>query len=286
EAAFLGHVGFAVSNIFGALFHNVTGGVFTHAPKGAGDEVKQCYKQLARASRNFALVADMTVALLGGGLKRKQKVTGRLADALSELYILSCTLKRFEDDGKPEADEDLVLLAMSNGMHRFERALLGAINNFPVKPARLLLRWLVFPFGRHYDPADDDVGQAVVRRLLEPGSFRDRLTRDIFVSKDVNDPTGLLEVTLEKAVAAEAAEKKLDRAVRDGVVRRFHGLDWFQDAVDKGVLTQAEADQLREVEMLTDRVIAVDHFDPAEVRPNFMQPGHNARASLQAEAAE
>jgi len=283
EKAFLGHVGFAVANVFGALFHNLTGGVFTHAPSNAG-EMKLCYKQLSRASRNFALVADMSVALLGGGLKTKQKITGRLADALSELYILSCVLKRFEDDGRLEADEEIVALAMANGLNRFERAMVGAINNFPVAPARPFLRWIVFPFGRHYDPAPDAVGHNVVRALLAPGDFRDRLTRDIFISDDVNDPMGLLEVTLAKAVAAEEPEKKLDRAVRAGTVRRYHGIDWFADAVGAGVLTEAEAADLRELETLTDRVISVDHFDPAEVRPNHMAPGHNVRGADMAAA--
>ena len=285
ERAFLGHVGFAVSNAFGALFHNLSGGVFAKAPANAGD-IKQCYKQLSRASRNFALVADLTVAMLGGGLKTKQKLTGRLADALSELYLLACVLKRFEDDGRPEADRDVVALAMANGLNRFERALLGAINNFPVGLAALAMRWLVYPFGRHYDPAEDDLGRDVVRELLKPGEMRDRLTRDIFISKDANDPMGLLEVTLEKTLAAETAEKKLDRAVRDGTVLRFHGRDWFAEAMQKGVLTAAEAEQLRELEGLTDRVIAVDHFDPDEVRPNYMQVGHNVRSVAAASAAE
>ncbi|MEQ1614865.1 MAG: acyl-CoA dehydrogenase domain-containing protein, partial [Hyphomicrobiaceae bacterium] len=94
----------------------------------------------------------------------------------------------------------------------------------------------------------------------------------------VNDPTGLLEVTLEKVIAAEPAEKKLDRAVRDGVVLRYHGRDWIGDAVAKNVITESEGIALREVEVLTARVIAVDHFDPAEVRPHYLTAGHNARA--------
>ena len=117
----------------------------------------------------------------------------------------------------------------------------------------------------------------VAKHALQPGDVRDRLTRNIFVSKDVNDPTGILEVTLEKVVAAEPVEKKLEKAIRDGQVRRYHGIDWFADAVAKGVLTADEADQLREVERLVARVIAVDHFDPAELKPNYATLGHNAR---------
>jgi len=84
-------------------------------------------------------------------------------------------------------------------------------------------------------------------------------------------------VTLEKVIAAEPVEKKLEKAIRDGVVRRYHGIDWFADAVARNVLTEAEAEQLREVERLTARVIAVDHFDPAEVTPNYVSLGHNQR---------
>jgi acyl-CoA dehydrogenase len=115
---------------------------------------------------------------------------------------------------------------------------------------------------------------------------RDRLTRDIYVSRDVNDPTGLLEVTLEKVVASEEAERKLDRAIRAGTVRRYHGIDWIGDAEKAGVLTRDEASLLREVETLTARVIAVDHFDPAEVKPHYMKAGHNTAAAQRSAAAE
>jgi acyl-CoA dehydrogenase len=283
DEAFRGHVSFSLSNMAGALFHNLTLGLFADAPKEAS-ESRSVYRQLSRSSRNFALVADLTVALLGGGLKTKQKLTGRLADALSELYLVSCVLKRFEDDGRPESDRPIVALAAANGLDRFEQALRGTISNFPIGFARALMRVLVFPLGRHYYPASDRLGSRVVRLAIEPGAVRDRLTRHIFVSKDVRDPTGLLEVTLTKVIASEEAEKKLERAIRAGTVRRYHGIDWIGDAVTKGVLTESEGTQLKEVEGLVARTIAVDHFDPSELRPNYMQPGHNALAAQSAAA--
>ena len=284
EAAFLGHVSFAVSNVAGALFHNLTGGIFGKVPP-ACEGTAEWYRRLWRASRNFARVADLTVATLGGGLKVKQKLTGRLADALSELYFLACVLKRYEDDGRPQADLKIVAFVAQNGLYRFEEALAGTIENFPVAPVRWLMRRCVFPLGRVWRPASDRLGHEIVRLACEPGEVRDRLTRHIFVSKDVRDPTGLLEVTLEKVIAAEPAERKLERAIRDGVVRRYHGIDWIGDAASKGVLTNEEAALLREVEDLTARVIAVDHFDPAEVKPNYVSLGHNSR-SAQGLAAE
>ena len=284
DKAFTGHVSFALSNIFGAFFHNITFGYFGHVPEKAYGTA-EWYRQLWRSSRNFALVADLTVAVLGGGLKTKQKITGRLADALSELYLLSCVLKRYEDDGKPANDRHIVALTARNALFRFQEALRGTIDNFPSTPVRWLMRAAAFPFGAHYKPAPDWLGHKCVELVLTPGEVRDRLTRFIYISQNPNDPTGLLEVTFAKVVAAEIAEKKLDRAVRAGQVRRVHGTDWIGDAAKLGVVTDEEARLLREVEALTARVIAVDHFDPAEVRPHYMTPGHNARA-VQSAAAE
>ena len=105
EKAFEGHMGFAVSNVYGAFFHNVTGGIFARSPLNAPKPLY--YAQLERASTNFALMADMCVALLGGGLKLKQRTTGRMADALSELYFISCLLKRYEDDGALAEDRPI-----------------------------------------------------------------------------------------------------------------------------------------------------------------------------------
>ena len=278
DQAFGGHIAFSLSNATGAFFHNLTGGMMASAP-GDANRLSEWYRQLARASRSFAFVADLTVAMLGGGLKTKQKITGRMADALSELYMLSAVLKRYNDDGRPEGDLAIVELAARNGLHRFQEAIGGVIDNFPVAAARPLMRVVVFPLGRRYKPAPDALGRVVAKHVLEPGSARDRLTRDIFISKNVNDPTGLLEVTLEKVIAAEPVEKKLEKAIRDGVVARYHGLDWFGEAVKKGVLTEAEGAQLKELEGLVARVIAVDHFDPAELKPNYADLSHNLRGA-------
>jgi acyl-CoA dehydrogenase len=278
DEAFSGHVAFSIANLFGAIFHNVTGGRFGEAPpKAAGME--RWYAQIWRQSHNFALVADLMVALLGGGLKTKQKLTGRMADALSELYLGCCVLKRYEDDGRPAADRHIVEMCLQNGLYRCQQALSGAIDNFPNAAVRVLLRFAVFPLGHPYRPAADRLASQCVRLATEPGEVRDRLTREIFVSRDPNDPTGILEVTLEKVVAAEEAERKLERAIRQGIVRRYHGIDWIGDAVSKGVLTADEGRLLKEVEELTQKVIAVDHFDAEEVRPHYMTAGHNVLAS-------
>jgi len=280
ERAFDGHVAFTLSNAFGAFFHNVTLGVFASAPANAG-AMRRCWRQLARASRSFALVADMTVVLLGGGLKVKQKITGRMADALAELYLLSCVLKRYEDDGCPRADLKLVDYCAENCLSRFDRALAGTLDNFPVTWAGVLMRPLVFPYGAMRRPASDREGRAIVRAALEPGEFRDRLTRDIFITNDPSDRIGLLEHTLLKLIAAEEADKKLEQAIRKGEVKRHYNNDWIAEAERKGVVTPEEARSLAELRDLVARAIAVDHFDAAEVAGRRAAPQATLGASVQ-----
>ncbi len=258
------HVAFTVSNAAGALFHNLTFGLFASAPPNAG-ATHRWWRELARASRSFALVADLTVALLGGGLKVKQKITGRMADALAELYLLSAVLKRYDDDGRPPEDLKLVDYCARNCVYRFDQALLGTLRNFPQRWAAWLMAPLVFPFGVRRRPGSDIEGKAIVRAALEPGAFRDRLTRDIFVSDDPADRTGLLDYTLAKVVASEAADRKLERAIRKGEVKRFHDNDWIAEAEAKGVLSADEARALAETRDLVARVIAVDDFAAAEL---------------------
>ncbi|MGH6792074.1 MAG: acyl-CoA dehydrogenase [Methyloceanibacter sp.] len=266
ERAFDKHVAFTVSNAAGSLFHNLTFGLFASAPSSAGPTASW-WRQLARASRSFALVADVTVALLGGSLKVKQKISGRMADALAELYLLSAVLKRYEDDGSPKSDLKLVEYCAQNCLYRFDQALRGVLDNFPNAWAAWAMRPLVFPLGAWRRPASDQAGKEIVRAALQPGDFRDRLTREIYVSDDPNDRVGLLEYTLLRVVANEEADKKLERAIRKGEVRRFHDHDWIAEAKRKGVLTEEEAAALTEQRALVERVIAVDDFAADAVSP-------------------
>ena len=214
------------------FFHNLTGGSFG---RRAGDAPTA--RPIGTASSGgpaatSRFVADLTVALLGGGLKTKQKLTGRLADALSELYMLvaACS-SATRTTASPPDDRHIVALAAQNGLYRFQEAMRGTIDNFPVALGALADARRRVP-ARARTTSRRRTGSATrsCELVLQPGEVRDRLTRFIFVSQDVNDPTGLLEVTLAKVVAAEAAEKKLDRAIRAGMVRRVHGIDWIGDA--------------------------------------------------------
>ena len=127
------------------------------------------------------------------------------------------------------------------------------------------MRVLVFPLGRHARPASDRTTFRLARAAMVPGEFRDRLTKGVYVSTDPKDITGVLEDTLVKVIKAEDIEKKFIRATKKGQIDRRLDRDAITDAVDAGVLTEAEAATLRLADQATDRVIRVDDFDPDEL---------------------
>ncbi|HZY68714.1 MAG TPA: acyl-CoA dehydrogenase domain-containing protein, partial [Devosia sp.] len=259
DTAFRGHISFMLRNIVGSFLHAISGGRFASTP--VSHEMAKWYRQLARYSQSFALVGDWTVAFLGGDLKRKQRLSGRMADILSDLYLISAVLKRYEDEGRIAEDRPLVDAIVRDHLFAIEQNFAQVFQNFPNPVLAWAMRLLVFPLGRHRKPASDRETYRLVRAVLRPGAFRDRLTAGTYVTMDPKDVTGVLEDAMIKVTNAEEIEAKFVRAVKKGIVERRLDRDAITDAVAAGVLTESEAATLRLADLASDRVIKVDDFE-------------------------
>jgi len=265
EKAFFGHIWFLISNTCSAFFHNLTAGVFGKSLPKVPSRTAYWYRQIWRSSKSFAFLGDVACLLIGASLKKKQKLSGRMADAMSELFFMSSILKRYEDDGFPKSDEPIVELCLKNGMFRFQNSIALAIRNFPINFIRPLLSFIIFPFGQRRNPASDQLGHQIVQLFFAGGEPLDRLTRYIYTSTDKNDVIGRMEVAFEKAKTTDDVQQKLDLAVRQGIVKRIYGNDWVKEAHEKGILTSEEAKEVAELEALAEKAMEVDHFDLKDI---------------------
>ena len=263
DVAFGGHTRFMLRNIVASFLHGVSNGAFASTP--TENEMAGWYRKLHRYAQAFALTADWTTVILGGQLKRKQKLSGRMADILGDLYLMSATLRRFEDEGRIAEDKALVDAIMADRIAAMEQSFDAVFANFPNRLAANAMRFLCFPLGRHAKPASDRVNYRFVRAVLQPGAFRDRLTTGLYVSADPDDVTGVLEDALIKVTEAEEIETKFIKASRKGVFERRLDRDAIEDAVAAGVLTGNEAGIMRAAEEATDRVVKVDDFAADEL---------------------
>jgi acyl-CoA dehydrogenase len=257
DLALLEHIGFTLCNGARALFLGLTGGRLAKAPPGPAHRYFQAATRLSAA---FALSADIALLTLGGTLKRREKITGRLADILSHLYLISALLKRFEDREWSREELPLLRWGCEESLLKIQEGFSGIIHNLPLRPAAWLLRLIVFPLGRPFAGPSDRLGHQVANILLEPSSLRDRLTGGIFIPLEPGDPLGRLEDALEKVVAAEPVEQKLRDAVKAGRLKALRDESLLDAGLTLGVITSDEAQTLRLAMEARRDAIRVDDF--------------------------
>jgi acyl-CoA dehydrogenase len=258
DQAFFGHMAFAISNKARASWTGLTCARLVMAP---GDRnTRPYYQQLTRLSSAFAWAADVSMFVLGGSLKRRERLSARLGDILSLLYLASTVLKRFEDDGRPPEDAPLLHWAMQDTLHRTQEAFYGLFENLPNRWVGWALRLNIFPWGRVFAAPADSLGGKVVGLLMTPGPTRDRLTQGMCIPRDENDPVTVIDAALLAVIAAEPVEAKLRAAQRAGTVGGEFAEIVAQEALAKGVITPQEAETLAQARALRRKVIMVDDF--------------------------
>ncbi|MFM5508708.1 acyl-CoA dehydrogenase FadE [Aeromonas rivipollensis] len=265
DKAVFSHVGFAISNLVRSFWLGLTGARFAAAPYR--DQTKGYYQQLSRLSANLAFLSDMAMGTLGGELKRKERVSARLGDVLSQLYLASSALKRYQDEGRQQADLPLLHWALQDAMFKAQEAIDELLRNFPNRWIGLALRVIVLPLGRDMKRPSDKLDSQVARLLQTPSATRDRLAEGQYLTREEGNPFGLLEQALDDVLTAEPLFDKVCKA--EGRKRPFTQLDKVADAgLALGVINQTEADLLRRAEESRLRTINVDDFDPIDLVAN------------------
>ncbi|MEC5397961.1 acyl-CoA dehydrogenase [Uliginosibacterium sp. H1] len=258
DEALFAHVGFTVSNAARSLWMGLTGSHFVGTPKVA-PETRRYYQQLTRFSAALAFVADVSMLVMGGDLKRREKLSARLGDILSMLYLCSAALKRYESEGRQQADAPLLHWSIWDAMFKAQNAFEGVISNFPNKFISTLLHLMIFPFGRPYVVPSDRLGHEVARVLIEPGPARDRLVANSYAPADEDDAVGVLEAALLAAVAAESVDAKV-RAAQKAKQLTSRGDAALDEALAKGIINAQDKAVLERREVLRQKVIRVDDF--------------------------
>lgn len=259
------HIGFAVSNAASTLVLNLGVGHFEQAP---GNRLSQGYfRALNRQAAAFALLADLSMMLLGGELKRRERLSARLGDVLSHMYLASAALKRYDDLDSPDHLEPLFAWAMEESLGESERALDELLSNFPNKVLGCLLRVIVFPFGRrHTGPSDAlDAKVAAVIGRAKGDPTLEELLAGCYRPQSAEDPVGALQHAYDLLGASHPLQKKLHAALKSGQVKPTAGEHAIDAALHAGVLQPGEAQTLRDAEAARRKVIDVDDFSKEEL---------------------
>ncbi|MFN6969309.1 MAG: acyl-CoA dehydrogenase FadE [Rheinheimera sp.] len=262
DRALFGHIGFSISNFFRTFWLSLTNAAFSHAP--VKDETAAYYKQMNRFSASLALMSDIAMATLGGDLKRRERISARLGDILSMLYLTSTILKKYHDEGRQVQDLPLVQWGCEDNLAKAQLALDELFDNFPNRMVGIVLKRVVFPWGRLLRRPSDALDHKVARIMQTPCEARTRLGSHLYLTQEPNNQLGLLEKALTDILAAEPLFDKVMHAANKRLP--FYRLGEVAAlGLELGVLSQAEAEKLRVAEAGRLHVINVDDFDPLDL---------------------
>ncbi|MGK5076520.1 acyl-CoA dehydrogenase [Janthinobacterium sp. ZB1P44] len=270
DAAFFGHVGFVLGNLARGLWYGLGGARLAAVPDAGAPALAPYYRALTRLSTAFAVMTDMSMFVLGGELKRRERLSARLGDVLAQLYLASSVLKRYEDDGRPEADLPYVHWALQDGLVKAQQGLTGVLDNFPARVLAVLLRTLLFPFGLPHRPPSDELGSEVALALQTPGADRERLLADGHVASEGShggNPVACAERALALLPEVLHIEKRLKDTPEGAALRRLPQSlsamqQWLATAKAAGNVNCQEHNTLLEYARLVDGLIQVDDFAP------------------------
>lgn len=262
DAALAGHICFTLSNLVRSFWFGLCDGRGSRAP--VQDSTRRYYQQLNRYSANLALLADISMAVLGGSLKRKERLSARLGDILSQLYLCSATLKRFDNDGRPAEDLALLHWGLQDSLKQTEIAVDEFLANFPNRLLGRALRVLLLPFGRVRRAPNDRLDSQVAQIVQTPGATRERLGRYQYLQPTAHNPAGQIEQALKIILQAEPLFDKVCQSLNQR--RPFTGLDKVADiGLQHNLLSTEQAELLRSAEVHRLMTINVDDFAPHEL---------------------
>jgi acyl-CoA dehydrogenase len=272
------HVGHSIANMFRAWGRAWTGGLLAPAPD-AGTATK-FYRQLSRHAAAFALAVDLSLLTLGGALKRKEMISARFGDILSELYLSSAALKRWNDEGRQQDDFPLLAYCMEASFATIEARFDELLANFPIRPVAWLLRFLIQPLGPRRRGPSDRITDSCADLITHPSVARDRLTVDLYhpAESETNNGIALVERAFAMVAAAQPIRDRMNMVrVRD-----------IDQAVAQRTITADEAAQLKAVAEAVSAAIAVDDFAPEELtsRGQANKGEQSSQAIARPEAAE
>ncbi|MGH8378867.1 MAG: acyl-CoA dehydrogenase [Gammaproteobacteria bacterium] len=262
DDALFGHVGLALCNAARSLILALTSAKLTRVPLQG--PTRRFYQHINRFSAAFVLASDAAMLTLGGALKRKEKLSARLGDILSCMYIASAVLKRYEDQGRPSEDLPLVEWACRQALYHLQEQMHGFLRNFPNRWVAVVLRFLIFTRGRTYSAPPDECGHRIAELLSTPSAARQRLTHNTYTG-DKLGPVGMFAEALDLAIKLEPLHKKIHTAIRAGDLKLAPGASPIMAAREAGIISNQEVQQLQRLEELTTEICAVDDFAPDEL---------------------
>jgi acyl-CoA dehydrogenase len=240
------HIGFGIKNFVKATALTLTRGhLYLFNSKYE--------KKLIWSSAIFALLSDMVLAYYGGNLKRKELISGRFADIMSNMYLLTAILRVKKSKN---IDEDLFEYSASRLTYNIQIAYEGLFNNLGKSIfSRFLFKILGFltSINTMSREPNDILALKISNKFTTTNCYHD-IVDGIYVS---SGKIASQREIFDLHVQAQNAIKKVKDAIKNHQLLKKHS---FKEAVEFQVLSQSEYEILEKLKELKKEAIEVDSY--------------------------
>lgn len=258
------HAGYLLSNTVRSFWLSLTNGRLSNSPKN--DATKKYYQWLNRFSANLAFLSDVAMITLAADLKRKESISARLGDILSNTYLMSTVLKHYSDQGSPSSDLPIIDWCCKYLSYKTYVAISETCHNYPNKIVGLIMRVIALPLGGIYNHLpSDNLNKELTKLITQPSGTRKRLMKYVFNSDTKNNFIKKLDNVLESTIAAEPIAKRLERAIKSQQIESLDYDKQVAEAVKKNILTSSEAEIVKKNRLEILDIINVDKFTTEEL---------------------
>lgn len=246
------HLGQIARHLRQSINDGLTNGIFT-AP--GSPATRRYYRQLNRLSSHFVTLVDYVVLSLGGNLLEHERLSGRMADIIANLYLCLATLKHYAEQGEPESDKPLMEYACTLAMHRAQQAMLAVFHTLPRPKLTKSLRFLMFPYGKPFSPPTEQLIHQVAQLALESSMTRERVTTGIYLVEDSAQELAQLDNALEQVMLAAPDFHQLKRLCKTGKLISQSLTEQIEEAASLQLLPESSIERLKQAQAIMQQVL-------------------------------
>ena len=254
------HIYYFSRNFAKAVCSMVTGGYFISVPQSA---LKRDYQKLSRLSYAYAWIADLALISLGGSLKRKERLSARLADGMSYLYMAMAVLRNAQANNEHPDQLLHAKWAVTYCFYQAQHALIAFSRNFPNRLLGFAIRLLVFPLGQTMRYPNDALDCKLAQKMTDNNDYRDSLIKSMALTEDSEQPIERMEHALQLLLKNSDLYKKIKELRRCPVDDLPTKL---QEKVEKKEISAQEKIIILAMEKARLDAMQVDEFSDASLK--------------------
>ena len=256
DDAFFSHIGLVFNSFCKSLVYYFSRGQIS-CQKGHFKRYKQ---KLTWVSAEFTLLTNVALGILGPSLKKRENISARFGDVLSNCYLITATLREFENNPNPK-DELLVDYVCNYCFNEIQIAREEIITNIGYLGCLLPLA-KINPFSIK---AKDSLNEKIVKTLNNQ-DYLQNMTSALFISKNKNDRLAKIQEAVKQNKESQNSFKILKEAIKNETIKKDSSENMINELLEKNLLSKEEIEKMLEAHALKQEVISVDSFEANEYR--------------------